>query len=150
MIEPALPIELLGIEIVFLMDKLRNGDNGKTVEEELSCLRPLILIMGSAYREVVTPQGIDAVKPVTLHVTKDMAWLLRSKVMTGDIGCDGKTVIGVNLNLKLFELLENFESGMSDMATVDADEELLSEETKKWLKEGFDARPLNHSSPDAS
>ena len=149
MIEPTGSLTLSGLEVVYLSDALRNGDGVKAIEDEVACLRPLLLNLASAYRELVTPDSKDVagnvVKggfdegPVSIQVTEAQAWLMRAKVRTGDLAIDGKTVLGVALLTKLYALLLEMESGVD--VEVSAYEEAPITETRIRLKERYDAEP---------
>ncbi|MGH8524284.1 MAG: hypothetical protein ACREXY_08725 [Gammaproteobacteria bacterium] len=117
MVEEELPLELSGVEVVHLIDALRNADNRKGEEEESPCLRPLVIKLAHLYRVLVTP-GMFLTGPLALQVTRDELWLLRSKVRTGDVGID-KSLIGVNLSLKIYAALESFVTGLSEFGIVD-------------------------------
>ena len=119
MVDPTACLTLSGLETVFLSDALRNGITVKAIEDELSCVRPLLLNLGSAYRELVTPKP-DGIKagPISIEVTEQQCWLMRALVRTGDLGIDGKTNVGVPLLLKLYGLLLQLESGI-DLPVVD-------------------------------
>ena len=114
---PILPVSLTGVEVVHLIDALRNGDSVKGREDELGELRPLIQKLGQLYRFLVKPTGILP-GPMIVEVTEDQVWLMRSKVRTGDMGID-KSAIGVDLSLKLYAALASFETGLSEYGIVD-------------------------------
>ena len=112
----ALPIDLTGVEVIFLSDSLRN--DGASIDEvdteEVTPLyRDLLLRLGSAYCELVQVDAVN-VGPVTVHITEEMTWLLRSKVRTGDVAIDGRTQIGHVLLLKLYNLLLQFNTAFAD------------------------------------
>lgn len=150
---PTLPISLSGLETVFLLDSVRNGASIKDIEDELGCLHELVLNLGSLYRELVKPEGIQP-GPLSVHISKEQAWLLRAKVRTGDLGIDGQTNVGVGLSLKLYELMARFESRVKESFDEAAeDEPPLSADGREALKalrmtqEMNDARdkPGNHA-----
>ena len=148
--DPALTLRLSGLEIVFLVDSLRNGDTVKGREDELGVLRPLLLLLASAYREVVKPSGVIN-NVIELQVTEEMTWLMRSQVRTGDLALDG-TKIGINLSLSLYELLLRFNSGLELEVTAE-DEGPMSQEAKDKLKEASNASrsdPGTYGSADYS
>jgi len=132
MIEPTGTLSLSGHEVVFLSDALRNGDGVKAIEDEVSCLRPLLLNLGSAYRELVDVTGI-ADGPVSIAVTEAQCWLMKSKVRTGDLAIDGKTNVGVGLLLKLYGLLLELQSGLEGMEVAAYDEPPISDEARREL-----------------
>src|SRR3990167_10965657 len=117
---PTLPITLTGLETVFLADSVANKDLAEGLPDQdayVPLARQALLLLGGAYRELVTAEGI-APGPVTLQVTEEVAWLLRSKVRTGDLAIDGKTNIGVPLLLKLYDLLNAFNADLSGLPPV--------------------------------
>ena len=121
---PALPLTLTGVEVVHLADSLNewtaslvDGDGLTTYQRYLPLVRSALLQLGSAYVELVTMAAIE-VGPVDVHITEEMAWLLRSKVRSGDIAIDGKTQIGHVLLIKLYYLLLQFNSGWADYQPV--------------------------------
>lgn len=123
---PRLPLELSGLEIVFLADTIQNGDVAQGLPDKdtyVPLARETLLLIGSAYCEVV---GFDGIKPgpVTLCITEEMAWLLRSKVHTGDLGMDNKTNVGVDLLLKLYTMLSSFHSGIDPTLEVVAEPDM--------------------------
>lgn len=118
MIEPTIGLTLSGLEVVYLSDNLRNADNIDAEQKEFACLKPLLLNLGSAYVELVSDAGIS-VGPVTIEVTKAQAWLMRSKVKTGDLAIDGQTNVGVGLSRKLFAVLLEFEEAMIEPGLMD-------------------------------
>lgn len=132
MIEPTVALTLSGLEVTFLSDALRNGDGVKAIEDEVSCLRPLLVNLASAYRELVEPTGI-ADGPVTIAVTEAQCWLMRAKVRTGDLAIDGKTNVGVGLLRKLYGAILDLQSGLEGME-VTAYEATLTEQDRADLK----------------
>jgi len=108
-----MPLELSGLEVVFLTDSIRNADaaEGRASEGYVPLAREVLLLLGSAYCALVTDAFIEA-GPAVLQVTEEQAWLLRGKVRTGDMAIDGKTIIGPRLLRKLYTLLGAFTSGL--------------------------------------
>lgn len=148
--ERALPLSLTGLEIVFLTDSVRNADNIPADQAEFPCVKPLILLLASVYNEVIEN---GAVKNIILEIaiTMNMAWYLRTKVRSGDIAIDGKTNVGVPLNLKLNELIMRFEVEDNFPSALEDGEVPLTDEKKAWLKEGANATRTNPDpSPDGS
>lgn len=112
MIVPTLPLDLTGLEVVYLTDSVRNDDAAQGLPDRDAFYplgRDAHLLLGSAYRELVKADGI-APGPVRLMVTEEQAWLFRSKVRTGDVGIDGTTNVGVSLLTKLYALLAGFDA----------------------------------------
>lgn len=129
---PMLPLQLSGLEVVHLLDSVRNGTTVKDVEDELGVTKPLIVKLGGIYRELVSPAGIKA-GPVDVQVSEQEAWVLRAKVKTGDIGIDGQTPVGITLSLKLYELLALFSPDMPQIE-VGGEEAPFSVNQKEALK----------------
>lgn len=113
--KPKLPLELTGLEVVFLTDSISNKDLAEGLPDKDAywpVARETLLLLGSAYVELVSVDGIDS-GPVTLQITEEMAWLLRGKVKTGDMAID-KTPIGVALLTKLYTMIQEFNSELGD------------------------------------
>src|SRR5689334_11117173 len=122
--QPTRALDLTGLEVVFLTDSITNRDIAEGLPDKeayLPLAREALLLLGSAYRELVSTDGIAA-GPVTLQVTEEIAWLLRSKVRTGDLAIDGKTNIGVPMLLKLYDLLNAFNSDVIGLPPVCSEE----------------------------
>ena len=149
----ALPIDLTGVEVVFLSDALRcDGEtvDELTTEEPLPLYRELLLRLGSAYCELVEMERI-AIGPVTIHITEEMAWLLRSKVRTGDVAIDGHTQIGNILLLKLYNLLLQFNGGFADFKPTsepEIDDNLVR--LAEWKKQQGVEEPTDAQTPTTS
>ena len=127
-------LELNGIEVMFLADAVLNRDvtEGSTDVESRPIARPLLLKLGSAYCELVSDKGILE-GAVTVAVTQEEAWLLRSKVRSGDLG-PGNTPLGIPLLLKLYGLLAVFnadlelpeaEEGYDDLGIMESQRQYL-------------------------
>ena len=150
--KPTLPIVLSGLEVIHLSDSIAADDHAKGLPERdayVPLARQALLLLGSAYRELVAPVGIsDGL--VSIHITEELAWLFRSKVRTGDLAIDGKTNIGIGLLLKLYEILSSFKSGL-EITPVAAEEPAVTEDVRKFftlLKEGSDARGTTDHDPN--
>lgn len=107
------PCLLTGLEVVFLTDSIANSDLAQGLPDadaKIPVARDALLLLGSAYIEVVSEAAIEA-GPVLLEVTEEQCWLFRSKVRTGSVAIDGKTIIGPALLCKLFALLLRFKYG---------------------------------------
>lgn len=149
-----LPITLSGLEVIHLSDSIANDDIAKGLPERdayVPLARQALLLLGSAYRELVTPEGV-ADGLIVIQVTEEQAWLFRAKTRTGDMAIDGKTPIGIPLLLKLYEILSSFNSGVEITPGSEA-EPAITEEARKFLavlKEGADARRTtsNNADPD--
>jgi hypothetical protein len=153
-IKPTLEIELSGLEVIHLSDSIANDEVAKGLPERdayVPLARQTLLLLGSAYRELIFPQGVSS-GTVCIQVSEEQAWLFRSKVRTGDLAIDGKTNIGIPLLLKLYELLARFNSELEITASIET-EPPINEEARNYLrelKEAHNARPYPHTDPDAS
>ena len=120
--EEKLLIELTGMEVVYLVDSISNGDIAQGLPDREAykpVAREALLLLGSAYKELVAPAGILP-GPVPLMITEEQAWLFRSKVKTGDVDLSGAN-LGVALLLKLYDLLCRFNSGINlDVGDVES------------------------------
>jgi hypothetical protein len=128
MLTSTLPLELTGLETVFLTDAIKNDDAAQGLPDRDSYFplaREALLLLGSAYVELVHPDGI-APGPVTLQVSEEVAWLLRGKVKTGDIGIDGQTNVGVPLLMKLYRLLLSFNAEVVGLPPVCGEDATLT------------------------
>jgi hypothetical protein len=152
---PTRPLTLSGLEVVFLTDCVKNRDVAEGLPERDAYMpvgREALLLLGSAYRELVTPSGISP-GPVTLEVTEEIAWLLRDKVRTGDVAIDGQTNVGIPLLSKLFEVLNSFAADFAGLPPVGTQEgpslSLSDRQYLDLLKEGSDARGKSNPDPTA-
>lgn len=150
--KPTLALGLSGLEVIHLSDSIANDDIAKGLPEReayVPLARQALLLLGSAYMELVIPEGVsDGI--VQIHVTEEQAWLFRSKTRTGDLAIDGKTNIGIPLLRKLYALLSSFNSGI-EIETSLVSEPPISEIGKMYLaalKEGIDARRTPSDNPD--
>jgi len=138
--KPHLALWLTGMEIVYLTDAIDNGDLAKGLDDKeayIPLARKALLLLGSAYREVVTQNGIKE-GPIEIRVEQEIAWLLRGKVKTADLAMDNSNV-GMGLLLKLYDILIRFNSGLDNLEVVEIDEPPVSEEIRKQL-EDFNVR----------
>ena len=130
-----LALTLTGLETVFLADSVANKDIAEGLPDRdayVPLARQALLLLGGAYRELVTAEGI-APGPVTLQVSEEIAWLLRSKVRTGDLAIDGKTNVGIALLLKLYDLLNAFNADVSGLPSVSTTEGESMTDAKRWI-----------------
>ena len=152
----ALPIDLTGVEVIFLTDSLRMNESTtfemelRDDEEALPYYRDLLLRLGSAYCELVDESRGPQVGPVTVFITEEMAWILRSKVRTGDVAIDGKTQIGHILLLKLYNLLLQFNTNFADYKPIDEPEiDDSITRLREWKRQqGVSDAPTTATSPD--
>ena len=133
-------------EVILLLDRLVNGNTVKTIEDELSPLRILVVKLGSLYTELVFPdRKLDY--PVDIAVSEAEAWLLRSHVKTPDVALDGKTNIGINLNRKLLGILVQFEKDEMELGE-DAEEPQVTR-LEEWKNANRVASPDTNGSADS-
>jgi hypothetical protein len=141
-IEPTRALALTGLETIHLSDALRNGSTVKDIEDEVSCLRPLLLVLASAYIELVLLAG-SAEGPIEVTVTEAMVWLMRAKCRSGDMM--GQIPIGVGLLRKLYAALLSFHSETEEIETTDEHVATLLESAR--FREFVDAQRAK-SDPD--
>jgi len=99
------------------------------------------LKLGGVYCELVNEDGILP-GPVEIAITEEEAWLLRSKVRTGDMAIDGQTRIGVSLLSKLYKILIQFNDGLDEFISTDIEEKPMTDFNHQflgWMKEEVDA-----------
>ena len=147
----ALPLTLTGVEVVHLVDSLNewtvaleNGEGLTAHQRWMPLVRSALLQLASAYVELVGTgiNGLGDGKLIDVYITEDMAWLLRSKVRTGDIAIDGKTQIGHVLLIKLYLLLLQFNSGWEDYKPTPSDDlDSKVVRLQEWKKENGHAEP---------
>lgn len=116
--DPTLPLMLNAMEVIHLTDSIKNGDVAEGLPEKdayVPLARGLLLLFGSAYRELVRAGAPPEPGPVFLEVTQEQAWLLRTKVRTSDLGYDGVTNIGAGLLIKLYALLLEFNADVPEL-----------------------------------
>ena len=152
--KPTLPIVLSGLEVIHLSDSIAADDHAKGLPERdayVPLARQALLLLGSAYRELVQPVGIsDGL--VEIHITEELAWLFRSKTRTGDLAIDNKTNVGIPLLLKLYEMLACFNSEL-DLTAGPYEEPAVTEDVRTFLtelKEYHNARPDKNPDSDSS
>lgn len=132
-----LPLELTGMETVFLIDAIKNTDIAEGLpdaEARVPIARELLLLLGSVYTELVTVDKGILHGPVSVRVSEDEAWLLRGKVKTGDLGLDKKE-LGTGLLLKLYAVLLDFH-GIDDVRDLDCvpGDHAMTEDEKARLR----------------
>jgi len=111
------------LEVIFLADNLKVDDTDEGHPNVPSHYRgdyigrSLLRKIGSLYVEFAeqtddfdfestgTPTNL-----IPIFITEAEAWLVKSRVRTGDLGLDGMTNIGVRLSCKLFDLVNKFDT----------------------------------------
>lgn len=142
------------METAYLADNLSVGDTEEGNPQSASLYterligRSLLLKVGSLYVDFSElTNGFDFENPSRyqgeespIMITEAEAWLLKSKVRTGDMGLDNQTNIGVNLTRKIFEVLMSFngiEIPMITRADEDGDKVFTSDDARelRWNQE---------------
>jgi len=148
----SLVIALTGKEVVYLTDSILNKDIAEGLSEKeayMPLARPLLLKLASLFTELVSETGVLP-GPVDIAITEEEAWLLRTKVRSGDILQDG-TPIGISLLCKLYNLLIEFNNELNDLQFGEIDEKQLTDFNRqylKWVKEEADAGRESSENPD--
>ena len=141
--EPKLPIEFSGLEIVFLTDSIKNDDKALGLPQAdtyVPLARDLLLLMGSAYCEMFPTQMSLKPGTVTLHLTEEQVWLLRSKVVSGSVGMGNPPPnIGVGLLNKLYEALLVFNSGLPELDVTEVNDSFTEDQAYKLYTGDSDA-----------
>lgn len=121
--DATLPLHLNVLEVIFLADNLKVDDTDEGHPDVPSHYRgdyigrSLLRKIGSLYVEFAKltndfdfeATGIPD-NQISIFITEAEAWLVKSRVRTGDLGLDGMTNIGVGLSCKLFELVNKFDT----------------------------------------
>jgi len=126
-----LPLHLSGLEVVHLTDAIRNTDFADAApgkEPFVSVSRDLLRSLGSCYLELVHLNTTVEDGPVTIYVSEDEAWVLRTKAKTTDVGLDGKTFIGAGLLIKLYALILDFTNPELNVSPEYVDRAMTAEE----------------------
>lgn len=136
--DPTLPLELNGMEVIYLTDSVKNSDVAEGLPEKdayVPLARALLLLLGSAYRELVRPGVPPLEGPVSIEINQEQAWLLRTKVRTSDVGYDGMTNIGAGLLIKLYALILEFNADIPELFAGRAlEDQEFSPETRDRLQ----------------
>src|SRR5207248_1211828 len=93
-------LSLTADEVMVLTDRVMNQDRGT---EDMGCSAYLLLLrLGSAYVEMLS----DGKKPgeISVAVSESEAWLLRSKITSGDKS-SSDALFGVKLLSKIYRVL---------------------------------------------
>jgi len=137
-----LPLTLNALEVCFLTDSINNRDleEGREDARQQPLARQTLLLLGGAYLELVQEEKEpDENLTVTLQISEEIAWLLRSKVKSGDVGFGGQ-MIGVGLLRKLYDLILQFNSGVEFPAAVDGVDRKFREVQDAITRSEQDAR----------
>jgi len=103
-------------EVMVLADRTQNTDVG-TDDMRVVAYR-LLFKLGSLYLELVDPAD-HTVRSGDIRVTEAEAWLLRSKVQSGD-KMASDPLFGVRLLRKIYQVLVEFEAAV-DMPLAESD-----------------------------
>ena len=126
-------LSLTADEVMVLTDRVMNQDRGT---EDMSCCAYLLLLrLGSAYIEMLG----DGKKPgeVTVAVSEPEAWLLRSKITSGDKS-SSDALFGVKLLSKIYHVLLAYNVEVSLPTIGGADDEFTDERRaalRRWMGE---------------
>lgn len=125
----AKPLPLNRNEVMLLADRTLNTDAG-TPDHQVIAYR-LLVKLGILYLELVTTTGSSDAE-CNITVTEAEAWLLRSKVQSGDkIGSD--PLFGVKLLRKLYRLLIDFDADTDSLPISESDGEHMDREHRENL-----------------
>lgn len=108
------PLELSAMEVLYATDRVQNTDQ----DEGKPIAKRLLLKLGSAYLEMIGEQPKGGT--ITVHVTESEAWLLRSKLNSGD-RCDADPKLGIHMLRKLYAILLAFDAADQAGEMPDAD-----------------------------
>lgn len=101
------PIELSAMAVMILCDRIQNTDK----DDGIDVAKPLLLKLGSAYCEMVLPDKPKA-GTVTIEITEREAWLIRSRVNSGD-RVDSEPKMGVTILRQVYAALLAFDADLS-------------------------------------
>lgn len=113
-------------------DRVRNDDHN--TEDQPCSAYPLLLKLAGVFVELVG-DGTKQSHAVTIYVTEPEAWLLRSKVTTGDKSASDP-LFGVRLLSKLYRVLLAFDAGELPLTDEEspADKAQTVERLKGWAE----------------
>src|SRR5438552_2508319 len=121
-------LELTAEEVLVLTDRVLNQDRGT---EDMGCSAyPLLLRLGSAYVEMLGDGKKGGEVPIA--VTEAEAWLLRSKVTSGDKS-QSDPLFGVKLLCKIYRVLMTYDSGLT-LPEADGGDDEFTDERKAALR----------------
>lgn len=122
-------LSLTADEIMLLTDRIQAADVG--VEPHGLSAYPLLLRLGSAYLDAFG-DGTKREGTIPLSVSEAEAWLLRSKVSSGDKS-PSDALLGVKLLCKIFRVLLAYNPLMEVPEAGGVDDE-MNEDRKRALK----------------
>lgn len=118
--------------VMILADRIANADKDDGIEIG----KALLIKLGSLYCEMVLPDKPKA-GTITLEITEREAWLIRSKVNSGD-RVDSEPKLGITILRQVYRALLAFDA---DLSLPDAGESdrTMAEVTKEqdWLPPEF-------------
>lgn len=127
--KPRLELVLTGQEVYFLADVIRHAaiepGGGKSDERDYytPLARELLLVLASAYCEVVhLGEGVQD-RTISVWVDEEMAWLMREVVRNDDVDSQGHQM-GAGLLVALYSLLLAFHT--SDLVDITSLEEMYN------------------------
>lgn len=122
-------LNLTADELLLLTDRVRNDDVG-TEPHGLSAF-PILLKLGSAYIDAFG-DGTKREGEIPMSVTEAEAWLLRSKVSSGDKS-PSDALLGVRLLVKLYRLLLAF-NPLCEVPDAGGIDDEFTDDRKRALK----------------
>jgi len=126
-------LSLTADEVMVLTDRVMNQDRGT---EDMSCCAYLLLLrLGSAYVEMLS----EGKKPgeISVAVSEAEAWLLRSKITSGDKS-SSDALFGVKLLSKIYRILLAYNIEMALPSVGGMDDEFTDERRsalRRWMGE---------------
>jgi len=124
-------VSLTADEVMVLTDRVLNHDRG--TEDMAVCAYPLLLRLGSAYVEMLG----EGKKPgeIPVAVSEAEAWLLRSKITSGDKS-SADALFGVKLLTKIYRVLLAYNIDIPMPNCGGADDEFTDERKaalRRWM-----------------
>jgi hypothetical protein len=122
-------LSLTADEVMVLCDRTLNTDRG--TEDMPVTSYSLLLRLGSAYVDMLGDGKREG--ELSVAVTESEAWLLRSKITSGDKS-SSDSLFGVKLLTKIYRLILAYNDETPEMPLADTDGEQLTEDMKRALK----------------
>ncbi len=115
-------------EVILISDRIINNECG-TMEKPVDIYKLLIKV-GSLYIDLVDPYNPTQVRESVIGISESEAWLLRSKVSSGD-RVQSDSSIGVKLLRKIYRILIDFDLEDDIPALVSTDEPGISMDSQR-------------------
>ncbi len=150
--KPRLELILTGPEVYFLSDKLRGAaitPGGKPDERDYytPLVRALLLVLASAYTEVVSVTGPNLEAVVPVMIDEEMAWLIREVTSNDDVDSQGHQ-LGLSLLLEVYAVLLKFHT--EDMVDLQRIEEICNASTRDFTGQSTNESTSRDSSAQSS